>query len=121
MEELKLCPFCDGEARLRRPYIGNAKHGYSFHCTACYVSTKVYETEAEAITAWETRADSWIPVSERLPKDEEQVIATDGKIWYKMRMFGGKLSFSGSHSFDNAVTHWQPINLPQKGEINNEP
>ena len=42
----------------------------------------------------------------------EEVVATDGKEWRKMKMCGGRLSFSGSHSFDAAVTHYQPISLP---------
>jgi len=54
-EELKKCPFCKGEAKLRRPFTGAVKHGYSFHCTICYVSTRAYKTEAEAITAWNHR------------------------------------------------------------------
>ena len=108
MEKLKLCPFCGGEAESDFGFDHTNKTYFYVNCLQCGAETNHFKTKAEAITAWNTRADSWIPVSERLPKDEEQVIATDGKVWYKMRMFGGRLSFSGSHSFDNAVTHWQP-------------
>ncbi|KKM17689.1 hypothetical protein LCGC14_1673290, partial [marine sediment metagenome] len=49
-------------------------------------------------------ASPWIEITpEAMPEDGEEVVATDGRKWYKMKMFGSKLSFSGSHSFDAAV------------------
>lgn len=66
MEQLKKCPFCDGEAhftdgypRLHRP----CKNGIGIECNECglifgwdcdYGGT--FETEADAATAWNRRA-----------------------------------------------------------------
>ena len=60
MEELKPCPFCGGEATL----LIDGKYGYyTFHhdgrakCPAAYAHNADYATEAEAIEAWNTRAE----------------------------------------------------------------
>lgn len=119
MEKLKLfriCCHCNKEFELE-PYKTNAVKfgGYGANFIDCKLCGKRNDIwiRIEPPEEWNTRADGWIKITpETMPKNEEQVIATDGKVWYKMRMFGGRLSFSGSHSFDNAVTHWQPITLP---------
>ena len=53
-ENLKPCPFCKGEASLRLFYKGK----YRVHCNVCDAHTgDVCDTEAEAIVAWNTRAE----------------------------------------------------------------
>ena len=53
MEELKKCPFCQGEAETKCDvaYVGYVE------CLKCGSRTKVYYTEAEAITAWNRRVE----------------------------------------------------------------
>ena len=54
MTELKPCPFCGGEASKRLFYRGK----YRVHCNVCDAhSGDVCNTEAEAVKAWNTRAD----------------------------------------------------------------
>lgn len=53
--ELKPCPFCGGEAGL---YISPAKYGWKYaFCKKCFSSMDDYDTEAEAVEAWNTRAE----------------------------------------------------------------
>jgi Lar family restriction alleviation protein len=47
------CPFCGGEAetyRMIEPW-------WMVYCTRCYAETADYKTEAEAVAAWNRRAD----------------------------------------------------------------
>lgn len=58
MEELKPCPFCGGEAKINR--IVNTFYQYARYfssCTRCSAESKMFETEQEAIEAWNTRTE----------------------------------------------------------------
>lgn len=57
VEDLKPCPFCRGEAKIN--LIVNTFYQYARYfssCTRCSAESKVFETEQEAIEAWNTRA-----------------------------------------------------------------
>lgn len=61
MSDLKPCPFCGGEARIGKIY-GDA---WTVECTECGIQSGCYDTESEAIEAWDHRAErkkgKWIP------------------------------------------------------------
>ena len=61
MDELKPCPFCGGEAELitLRDGLGQICECWVAHTCAngMSVETNSYDTEAEAISAWNTRAE----------------------------------------------------------------
>jgi Lar family restriction alleviation protein len=55
--ELKPCPFCGREAKIRDFSIPDLDPEIDVFCTNCGGQTFVYETEAEAIEAWNRRAE----------------------------------------------------------------
>ena len=53
-KELKPCPFCGGEAKLKNsPYIEG--YDYWVECEDCFVSTATYGVGAHAMVMWNTR------------------------------------------------------------------
>lgn len=56
MTELKPCPFCGGGAYIHRTDFLNAESVYGVRCCDCESSSsQLYDTELEAIEAWNTR------------------------------------------------------------------
>lgn len=87
-------------------------------CTAHEVEC-LYETHMSLIAHLSAKCklkSPWILITpETLPEEGQWVIATDGTTWRKMQMSFGKLSFSGSHAFDDNVIAYMPIPpLPEK-------
>ena len=56
MSNLKLCPFCGGEAKVRTFYSGRF-----VRCESYYASVNVQDTKEKAIAEWNTRTNK-IPV-----------------------------------------------------------
>lgn len=57
MTELKPCPFCGGEAEILTAESMNGGYLFGIMCNDCRSRGDVYDTEAEAIAAWNTRAE----------------------------------------------------------------
>lgn len=65
--------------------------------------------------AWNTRADGWIPVTERLPeKNAKVLIYTTEDVClsatYTMYATNGFATAAGFYT--NKVTHWMPLPVP---------
>lgn len=58
MSELLPCPFCGGEAKILTAESMHGGNLYGVMCDCCAGRADVYDTEAEAIEAWNTRADT---------------------------------------------------------------
>ena len=65
MSELKRCPFCGGEAELKR---GLTNLDNFVECVACGCRTKLHNTKKSAIKAWNTRK----PIERIVERLEEQ-------------------------------------------------
>lgn len=57
MDKLKMCPFCGGEADCNNnSLMQGGKFKWSVECCGCGVITSAFNTEEEAIEAWNRRA-----------------------------------------------------------------
>ena len=102
MSEIRICKYCGMELSEGIP------HGLR----ECHLRAVARIAELE-------EKQRWIPVSERLPEEGEQVWATDGcHIWVPefYQKWGGEcLSFG---AIDDLVTHWLPCSwLPELPEV----
>lgn len=124
MLELKSCPHCNGNGRIVS-VSGFKSDRYRVVCEECGASTRECETEQEAVSAWNMRADGWIPVGERLPMESGIYLCltrfkTHMVLPYsaKHKKFNAIDCFSGRqadrHSIN--VTHWQLLPEPKKEE-----
>lgn len=55
--ELLPCPFCGGEAEILTAESMNGGYLFGIMCNDCRSRGDVYDTEAEAVAAWNTRAE----------------------------------------------------------------
>ena len=71
---LEPCPFCGGEAEMLTAESMNGGYLFGIMCNDCRSRGDVYDTEAEAIAAWNSRAamefDNWF----YLPKPKEPIV-----------------------------------------------
>ena len=56
MDEIKRCPFCNGEPKIHEHIMDNGQSTFSISCRGCQVSTwKYYNTKKQAINFWNDR------------------------------------------------------------------
>ena len=129
-EALLPCPWCGGTRICPDQFLApheieanGGKYAWTMCCEepACGYMTATYRTLEEARAAWNRRAppsDQWIPVTERMPDDETEVLTfgeadvvpgfvittDDGPLWYD---YGGT-------PMDYQPTHWSHYPEPPK-------
>lgn len=54
---LKPCPFCDGEAKIIRVHVYGKVEGYVPICKKCCCELKMYASKQAAKNAWNRRCD----------------------------------------------------------------
>ncbi len=125
MNELKPCPFCGNEVY---PAISASLDDGNTRCRNCgaKMPTKVWDTRPieDALRARIAELEAkqrWIPVSERLPEEYEDVLVIftgfnlDGGLWMKMRVCSVE-----DWEYMGNPTHWMPLPEPPE-DISHEP
>lgn len=90
------------------------------HDFAEYLDRRGAEYLADHLLANGVTVQEWIPVSERLPEKNEDVLAYSNKnggymfFGYRGYISGAWMEGGGLHIGD--VTHWMPMPTPPKGE-----
>ena len=122
-EELKPCPFC-GTGQMAWENEGKWQAGcINEKCPVGRVFTKKYDTEAEAITAWNTRPSPWIsvtpetvpfiPVNKRLillsAPDEDEYCESNMGQWIRSKREFWYTSTESGILTTSEVTHYMPI------------
>ena len=113
-DDLKNCPFCDGEAKLDH----NGDYSWAY-CTKCDAMTQPEISEDDARDKWNLRVEDWISVDEEMPEHDETVIIRGGCGYYDSRTNIWYSAISKNHLGHNApiqwtVTHWMPLPEPPK-------
>lgn len=127
------CPFCgDHSVEEAESAVPTTKGGHkrAVYCNGCFSEGPTADTTADAIAAWNTRADAtcslrggqqgWISVEERLPADEETVFCTGfigndpaNERWAEVASHQRGLFYDTETGDDfYPPTHWKPLDLP---------
>lgn len=78
MSELLPCPFCGGEVEMLTAESMNGGYLFGIMCNDCRSRGDVYDTEAEAIAAWNTRAERTMENERKATCHYEQTGGTFG-------------------------------------------
>lgn len=112
-EELKTCPFCGVvENVIRRRTDKEANFSFWHVCPGTYnifTTADEFKTKQEAIKAWNTRANDWVSVEDRLPEIDQYVLwcHKSGAYYVEAR---DKDDYMETYE---DVTHWQLITPPK--------
>ena len=127
------CPFCGNQAKLVPECLGH----WEITCTNCACVSQSEDSKEKAITAWNTRSPTWMPI-ESAPKDGTIVILKAGD-WYFEAYWdfidsdtgpmwlaqnegvhppswhdGACWSNNADEEQSELPTHWLPLPLPPK-------
>lgn len=103
MTELLPCPFCGGEATVER--IGKSGYLYVACNTAYCCDFGKFNTEAEAIAAWNTRAAFEMDGFFYLPKPKQEIGFTSETM--VQRTEHGYQMGAIAYVYDNALNEWK--------------
>ena len=81
---LRECPFCGGEAEMLTAESMNGGYLFGIMCNDCRSRGDVYDTEAEAIAAWNSRAER---TCEFAPDG-----MMDDRLWFSCSNCGGYIT-----------------------------
>lgn len=138
--ELKACPFCGGEAGIRKwqdedLWSHAIVEWQKAHCTECECEgiSSCPGYDPDTVQAWNTRAPQWQPI-ESAPKDgsmflcwvsavrfgtrddgslaEEDCSEADFGYWMTVRDGGVFHNVQGEIGDQSSITHWQPLPAP---------
>jgi len=129
MADLLPCPFCGATAANGTVSVEcfRGRHLVECGCGApdcgCgarvtgpgwYAGEDYFETEAEAIAAWNRREPGWTSVSERLPEyGMDVLVRANGSIEVAVVLRGeGGVFWSSGYVDGLEVTHWMPLPKP---------
>ena len=125
MEELRECPFCGGKAL--QSYAG-AKH--IIICPNCVKlpADGGYVDSIDAVTAWNTRPDSWINFATEnidgqetyvnIPNDGQEILVSDGETVWQDTFYNDSdegCYLDNGREIEPNFTHWMPLPEPPKG------
>lgn len=105
--ELKPCPFCNGEASFSYGGIGQSR-GIYVECIDCAASTEMYPepNAVKAATSWNTR-NAWIPCAERNPEKDGKYLITER--YHPTGYLVGIATFLHNKWYSSNVVAWQEI------------
>lgn len=123
MNELKNCPYCGGKAAIYSCTSGDDESGYyalwSACCIECGSKTDDSICSDAATEKWNTRADGWVSVGDRLPVAGAKVlILLEVGENIERGEYIGDGDFKGNwcnrrgKNYCYKVTHWMPLPSP---------
>lgn len=129
--QLSACPFCGREPDYLAQHINDVSLA-EFHAIVCCcggLAPKAHHSsssQSKAVTAWNNRVSPWIPVAERLPKENEQVLCAvefDGPGDWRIKVGGYTPNGNEAHrewkifGASWTPTHWMPLPATPKDTI----
>lgn len=117
--KLKRCPFCGGEAIRGIACHVHEDYAFRVECRECKIVTPFYDTEAEAIEAWNRRADDhfrevtkMVERTAKVVEHDASVTDTDGYKYHRSEYLCGackKSDLISRQDAIDAINHICPI------------